>query len=302
MSWMKTFSLMIIMTVLVVVAGIPFGVTGMVTALVFAFIMNFIAFWFSDKFALMMSGAKAVSEQEEPQLHALVADVARLAKLPKPKVYIIDNDTPNAFATGRDPEHAVVAVTTGIRRILSEQELRGVLAHEMGHVRNRDMLTMTIVAVMAGVISFLGTMAMWGMLLGGGMRGRDRDSGASGYIGLIFLLVLIIVMPLAAAIVRFAISRTREYAADETGARIIRNPLALADALQKLDAAVRRKPLPATATAQAMAHMYIVNPFSDQPAMAAHENGGSQFVTLFSTHPPISDRVRRLKEMALEVR
>jgi len=244
--------------------------------------------------ALMMSGAKQVTEAEEPRLHALVAEVAGKAGLPKPKVYVMENDSPNAFATGRDPRHAVVAVTTGIRRLLSEQELRGVIAHEMAHVRNRDMLTMSIVAVMAGVITFLGMMAQFTMLFGGS---RDNDNRGGGALGIIGLLVLMIVMPLAAALVRFAISRTREYAADETGAHIIQDPNSLASALEKLGSWVRRKPMPASTATSAMAHMYIVNPFNAAASTEAHETGSS-FVSLFSTHPPIEERVRRLRSMS----
>ena len=308
MKWLKTFSLLIILSTLVVVAGGLAGGGGrpenivnplLFVALVFAFFMNFFAFWFSDKMALRMAGAKEVSEAEDPRLHFMVSEVARLANLPKPRVFVMQNDSPNAFATGRNAKKAVVAVTTGLRRILSEQELRGVLAHEMAHVKNRDMLIMTMVAVMAGVISFLGTIAMWSMLFGGFGRG-GRGGGGGGYgaiIGIVGLLVLIIVMPMVAGIVRFAISRTREYAADETGARIIRDPNALASALEKLENSVRARPMPATKPTESMAHMFIVNPLG---AASSHRGEtASQFVGLFSTHPPMEERVRRLREMVL---
>ena len=299
MKWLKTFSLLVILSALVVVAGgLAGGLPGLIIALVFAFVMNFFAFWFSDKMALRMAGAKEVTESEEPRLHFMVSEVARLANLPMPRVFVMQNDSPNAFATGRSPKKAVVAVTTGLRRILSEQELRGVLAHEMAHVKNRDMLIMTIVAVMAGVISFLGTLAMWSMLFGGfGRGGRGGGGGYGAIIGIVGLLVLIIVMPMVAGIVRFAISRTREYAADETGARIIRDPNALASALEKLENSVRARPMPATKPTESMAHMYIVNPLG--AASSHREETASQFVGLFSTHPPIEERVRRLREMIL---
>ena len=296
MNWLKTFSLLIVLSVLVVLAGgLAGGPTGLIVALVFAFFMNFFAYWFSDKMALRMAGAKEVSEQEDPRLHHMVSEVARQAELPKPRVFLVENDSPNAFATGRNPGKAVVAVTTGIRRLLSEEELRGVLAHEMAHIKNRDMLIMSIVAVMAGVITFLAWMAQWTLIFGG-MRGRG-GGGGGGMIGIIGLLVLVIVMPLAAMMVRFAISRTREYAADEAGARIIRNPHALASALEKLGNAVRTRPMKATQTNKAMEHMYIVNPLG---AASQHANEvGSQFSGLFTTHPPMEERVRRLRELVL---
>ena len=298
-SWLKTFGLLIIMTALVVVAGgLAGGLPGLIIALVFALIFNFFAFWFSDKAALRMAGAKQVSEQEEPRLHFMVSEVARQANLPKPKVAVIQNDSPNAFATGRNAKKAVVAVTTGIQRLLNEEELKGVMAHEMAHIKNRDMLIMTIVAVMAGVISFLGVMAYWSMLFGGfGRGGRGGGGGYGAIIGIVGLLVLIIVMPMVAGMVRFAISRTREYAADETGARIIRNPQSLANALEKMSNAVRVRPMKDSRTTEAMAHMFIVNPLG---ARSQHTSEvGSQFVGLFSSHPPLEERVRRLREMIL---
>ncbi len=299
MKWLKTFSLLIIMSALVVVAGaLAGGLPGLIMAGVFAFFMNFFAYWFSDKMALRMAGAKEVSEAEEPRLHFIVSEVSRLANMPMPRVALIQNDSPNAFATGRNAKKAVVAVTTGLRRLLNEQELRGVIAHEMAHVKNKDMLIMSMVAVMAGVISFLGVMAYWGMLFGG--MGRGGRGGGGGYgmiVGIVGLLVLIIVMPMVAGIVRFAISRTREYAADETGARIIRDPNSLANALQKLEAGVHARPMPATKSNEATAHLFIVNPLG---AASSHaKETGAQFVGLFSTHPPMAERVRRLRDMVL---
>ncbi len=296
MKWLKTFSLLIVLSALVVGVASLFGPQTAIVALIFVFVMNFFMFWFSDKLALTMAGAKPVTEQQEPRLHWLVGEVARKADMPKPKVYVINNDSPNAFATGRGPGNAVVAVTTGLRRLLSEGELEGVLAHEMAHIRNRDMLIMTIVAVLAGVISFLAMMAQWSMIFGG-LGGNRRGSSGAGAIGIVALLLTAILMPLAASMIRFAISRTREYAADETGARILGNPLPLAAALEKLDSSVRMRPMRATATNEAMAHMFIVNPLGAR-AQHANEAGGG-FVSLFSTHPPIADRVSRLRAMAM---
>lgn len=302
MSFLKTFSLLIVLSSLVVVTGFLAGglVIGII-ALGIAFVMNFAAYWYSDKMALSMTGAKEVNETEEPRLHYMVAEVARLAEMPKPRVFVINNDTPNAFATGRSASKAVVAVTNGIRRILSEEELRGVIAHEIAHIKNRDMLTMTVVAVLAAVISFLGTMAFYAMLFGG-FRGGSRNAGG-GYgalIGIVGLVVVMVVMPLAASMVRFAISRTREYAADETGARIIRNPNSLANALQKLEQGVARSPLKASATNDAMAHLYIVNPFGPKQAhKGQRDEMAMSFSGLFTTHPPIDERVRRLRDLVL---
>ncbi|MBI3744382.1 MAG: zinc metalloprotease HtpX [Chloroflexi bacterium] len=293
-SWIKTISLMAALSGLVLFVGYILGGTSvLIFAGIIVGLMNFVMYWFSGSLALAMAGAKQVSEKDEPRLHAIVAEVARRANLPKPKVYIVNNDSPNAFATGRDPKHAVVAVTTGIRRILTDQELEGVLAHEMGHVKNHDMLTMTVVAVLAGIISFLAQMAMFSMIFGGGRR-DSRDNNMFAMVGVILAIVL---MPIAASLIRFAISRTREYSADSTGAHIINDPLPLASALEKLDNAVRIKPMKATAGTEAMAHMYIVNP------LAAHQDkdaqGTSQFASLFSTHPPIHDRIKRLRSMAM---
>jgi heat shock protein HtpX len=273
------------------------GPEGLIIAGIFALGMNFFAFWFSDKVALKMAHAKEVTQQEEPKLHTLVMDVAMKANMPKPRVFLIQNDSPNAFATGRNPSKAVVAVTTGLRGILSDDELKGVIAHEMAHIKNRDMLIMTIVAVMAGVISFLAFMAQWSLIFGG-MRG-GRGGGGGGYgaiIGIVGLLLMVILMPLAASMVRFAISRTREYAADETGARILNNPLPLASALDKLEKAVKVRAMPATQTNEAMAHMYIVNPLGAR-SQHGKEEGGSRFVGLFSTHPPMAERIRRLNAL-----
>ena len=256
------------------------GTAGIIIALVFAGLLNFFAYWSSDKLALRMAGAREVSPEEAPGLHRTVEEVSELSGMPKPRVYIVENETPNAFATGRNPDHAAVAVTTGIMRLLDERELRGVLGHELGHVRNRDILTSAIVATLAGAISMLAWMGMW---FGGGLGGRGRDNA---YGGIIALLVLILA-PLAAAMIQMGISRTREYQADRTGAEVTHDPEALASALEKLERGVQARPLEPTPMAQSTAHLYIVNPFA-----------GGGIGRLFSTHPPIEERVRRLRAMA----
>lgn len=272
----KTFILMAALTGLFMVAGQALGgQSGMVIALILALGMNFFAYWSSDKLALAMSRAREVSIDEAPQLHHIVAGLAQRAGLPKPKVYIIGGQTPNAFATGRNPEHAAVAVTEGLLQTLNREELEGVLAHELGHIKNRDILISSIAAVMAGAISYLATMAQWGMILGG-FGGRDEDEGG----GLLGTLVMMIVAPIAAALIQMAISRSREYLADATGAGITGSPRGLAGALQKLEDYNRALPMhvnPATA------QMYIVNPLR-----------GEGIANLFSTHPPIRERIKRL--------
>ena len=252
------------------------GPTGLIIAFVMAGLMNFFAYWSSDKLALRMAGAKEVSMQEQPRLHSIVEEVAAQAGVPKPRVYMVENDTPNAFATGRNPKHAAVACTTGILSLLDERELRGVLGHELAHVQNRDILTSSIVATLAGAISMIAWMSLW---FGG--RGRDNQYG-----GLIALLAFLLA-PLAAALIQAGISRTRELQADADGAKFTHDPEALASALEKLHRGVQAKPLEPTPMAQSTAHLYIVNPFR-----------GSGIVNLFSTHPPIEERVRRLRNMA----
>lgn len=278
---LKSTLLLAVLTALLVLIGRAFGGTGgMVLAFGLAIAMNFGAYWYSDKIALSMAGAREVAPAEAPGLHRIVEDIAALSGMPKPRVYIVQNPSPNAFATGRDPQHAAVAVTTGILGLLDERELRGVLAHELAHVHNRDTLTATIAATIAGAIGMLANMAQWGLMFGGLGR-RDDDEGP----GLVGGLVTIIVAPIVATIVQLAISRAREYEADATGARLVRDPLALASALQKLERGTQVRPMldanPATA------HLFIVNPFS-----------GRNLAGLFSTHPPIEDRVRRLYQMA----
>jgi heat shock protein HtpX len=257
------------------------GASFALIALIFAGVMNFVAYWFSDKLALRMAGAREVSREQEPHLHAMVEEVATLAGVPKPKVFVIDNESPNAFATGRNPQHAVVAVTTGIRRILSYRELRAVIGHEIGHVKNRDILTSSIAATIAGAISYIQTMLMWGALLGG----NNREGGAGGAM---MAFLASIVAAVAAGILQMAISRTREYAADKSGAEYTRDPEALASALGKLHNGVQMRPMEERAGTEATSSLYIVHPF----------RGGGGLSNLFSTHPPIEERIRRLRRMA----
>ncbi|TAK27671.1 MAG: protease HtpX [Chloroflexota bacterium] len=282
MNTFKTVFLLTALTILLILIGrLLLGPGGMVFAFIMALVMNMGAYWFSDKIALRMAGAHEVSPVEAPQLHQLVEELASYARLPKPKVYIIDNPSPNAFATGRDPKHAVVAVTSGITRLLNRDELAGVLSHELAHVRNRDILIGSIVAVVAGAITMIANMAQWAMLFGGFSR-DDEDGGGAGE--LLGGLLMIIVAPIAATLIQLAISRSREYEADATGARILGHPLALANALQKLEHAAAVVPMDAS---PATAHMYIVNPLK-----------GRTLAGLFSTHPPIEERVARLHRMA----
>jgi len=279
MNTTKTVVLMVGLTVLLVLIGGAFGGRqGMIMAFMFASVMNIISYWFSDKIVLRMYGAQEVSEADAPVLYSVTRDLAMKMNMPMPKVYIIPSDAANAFATGRNPNHAAVAATEGILRMLTKEELAGVMAHEMGHVRNRDILIGTIAATIAGAISMLANMAQWAMIFGGGRR--DDREGAGGMIGSILMIIL---APIAAALIQMAISRSREYEADATGARISGNPLALASALKKLQAGTQRIPMDAN---PATAHMFIVNPLR-----------GRGFVNLFSTHPPLEDRIARLEAM-----
>ena len=252
----------------------------MVFAFFMAAAMNFFSYWFSDKIVLRMYGAQEISERDHPSFYGLVRRLADRAGLPMPKVYIIPDQSPNAFATGRNPQHAAVAATEGILRILSPEELEGVMAHELAHVQNRDILVGTIAATFAGAISMIGNMLQWGAMLGAG-RSDDEEGGG----GLIGSLVMAIVAPIAAMLIQMAVSRSREYLADETGARICGHPRSLANALRKLDSASRM--IPMQEARPATAHMFIVNPLT-----------GGGLMSLFSTHPPMEERVRRLEEMA----
>ena len=255
------------------------GQQGLVIAFVFAAVMNFGSYWFSDRVVLALYRARVLSEEQAPDLFRIVRELAAGAHMPMPRVYLIPTDSPNAFATGRSPDHAAVAVTEGILRLLSLDELRGVLGHELSHVRNRDTLISAIAATLAGVIMMMARMAYWATLFGGGRR-DDRDEGG----GPIEFLAMIILAPLAASLIQLAISRSREYQADATGAQISHSPLALAAALEKIAAASGRIPLPA---GPATAHLWIVNPLR-----------GNWLANLFSTHPPIEERIRRLRAMA----
>jgi len=264
---------------LIGIGGAIGGRTGAAFGLVMAAVMNFTAYWFSDKIALRMSGAKAVSEQQAPDLYAVVRKLCSRADLPVPALYVIPSAQPNAFATGRNPKHAAVAVTEGIVSALSPRELEGVIAHELGHVRNRDILIASIAATIAGAISWIAMMARWGAMFGG----DDDDEGG----GLIPLLVASIVTPIAALVVQMAISRSREYLADRAGAELSQDPLALAEALKKIEVHAERSPMKVNPAA---ASMFIVNPL--------RAGFGKGIAKAFSTHPPTTERVRRLEEMA----
>ena len=278
MNTLKTTYLMALLTVLLVTAGGAMGGEGgMMLAFLFALVMNGVSYWFSDKIVLRMYGAKEIGADEAPTLHRIIRDLTLRAQMPMPKLYLIPQEAPNAFATGRDEKHAAVAVTEGILRILDERELRGVLAHELSHIKNRDILIGTIAATMAGAISMLANMAHWGMIFGG-RSSDDREGGHP-----IVALLMIIIAPLAAMLVQMAISRSREYGADETGAAISGDPQSLANALRKLERGVKNFPMEAN---PATAHMFIVNPLT-----------GGGLMTLFSTHPPMQERIRRLEGM-----
>jgi len=281
---LKTTILLAALTALfIVVGGALGGQSGMLLAFAFAIVMNLAAYWFCGDIALRMAGAQEVRPEQAPELHRLVEELATYARLPKPGVAILESPSPNAFATGRDANHSVVAVTTGILGLLSRDELAGVLAHELGHVRNRDILISSIAATVAGAITMLAHMAQWSMILGG--FGRSNDEEDSGFGGLIGSLLMIILAPIAATLIQLAITRSREYGADDTGARIHGNPESLARALEKLELATSLRPLPINPAA---AHLFIVNPLK-----------GISFGGLFSTHPPIAERVRRLRQMQL---
>jgi heat shock protein HtpX len=276
------FLLAVLTCLLVLVGGAIGGQQGMTIAFVLAFVMNVGSYWFSDKIVLSMYGAQPVDEAQAPGLYRIIRELAAEAKIPVPPIYLIQDDSPNAFATGRNPSHAAVAVTAGILRIMSEDELKGVLAHELSHVKNRDTLTMTIAATLAGAITYLAQMAQWAAIFGGGRRSDDEGNGGGGVIGMLLMAIL---APLAAMLIQMAISRGREYEADASGARLCHRASGLEHALEKLDAASRQLPMAAT---PATAHLFIVNPLT-----------GRGLATLFSTHPPIEERVARLRAMKL---
>lgn len=283
MNQLKTFLLMVALTaVVVLLGGLIAGEEGLVYALLIALAMNFFAYWFSDRVAISMTRSRPLSEREAPVVYRALQELTHNAGMPMPRVYLMPADQPNAFATGRNPGRAVVAVTTGLINMLDYDELKGVLAHELAHIRSRDILTGSIVAVMAGALMFISRLGMWGMAFGSGQRKRD---GSSGAFALLRVLALVLA-PLAALLIRMAISRTREYAADATGARISGNPHGLASALAKMEGYARRRPL--IGLNEAASHLFIINPLSAQGLTA-----------LFSTHPPIRERITRLHRMGL---
>jgi len=280
---MKTGVLLAALTVLLVlIGGALGGQNGMVMAFVLALVMNFGSYWFSDKIVLAMYRAQPVDEAAAPALYRIVRTLATRAGIPMPKVYIIPGEAPNAFATGRNPQHAAIAVTEGILRIMSEEELEGVLAHELSHVQNRDTLIMAIAATLAGAITYMAHMAQWAMIFGGGRRDSDEEGSGGG--GLVGGLLMIVLAPLAATLIQLAVSRSREFQADATGAQMAGQPWGLAKALEKLEVASKVAPMNAT---PATAHLFIVNPLT-----------GGGWTTLFSTHPPIAERVARLRALA----
>jgi heat shock protein HtpX len=275
----KTAFLLTAMTLLLMLLGRAFGgQNGMFIALALAAVMNFVSYFFSDKIALAAYSAKPVTREELPRAYAAVERLTQKIGIPMPKIYVIPSESPNAFATGRNPQHASVAVTHGILGLLNDQELEGVLAHELGHVNNRDILISSVAATLAGAITMIASVARWGMIFGG-YGGRDRDDRGGG--GGLAALFMLFVAPLAASLIQLAVSRSREYQADATGAHFTGNPYALASALQKIDAYSRRLPMQATPST---AHLFIIQPFL----------GGMSFGNLFSTHPPIAKRIERL--------
>lgn len=286
----KTTLLLAALTGLFVIAGAAFGgKTGMFIAFGLAVVMNLGAWWFSDRIALRMNGAQEVTPAQAPELHAIVAELASRANLPMPRVYVIESDAPNAFATGRNPQHAAVAATTGLLRMMTRDELAGVMAHELAHIKNRDTLISSLAATAAGAITMIAEFAQWSMLFAGlGGQQQDEEEGG-GLGGLLGSLAMIIVAPIAAMLIQMAISRSREYGADAVGARILGNPLPLASALVKLEQMANRVPMQVN---PATSHLYIVNPL----------RGVGGLMGLFRTHPVTEERVRRLREMAVQMR
>jgi heat shock protein HtpX len=281
MNQFKTFILMLVLTGIFILVGTAIGGrSGAIYAFIFAALMNFFTYWFSDKIVLRMYGAKEVAQGEAPELYGIVAELTSKASLPMPKIYIMENETPNAFATGRNPEHAAVAVTSGILRILSKEELMGVIGHELSHIQHRDILISTIAATMAGAISMLASMARWGAIFGVGRSDDEEGGGGSNFL---FVILFTMVGSVAAMLIQMAISRSREYLADEGGAHLS-HPLSLAKALGKLDMAAQQNPMEANPST---AHMFIVNPLT-----------GGGVLSLFRTHPPTEERIARLEEMA----
>jgi heat shock protein HtpX len=277
---LKTTLLLASLTAIIILIGRYFGGEGgMMFAFVLAVVMNLGSYWFSDKIVLAMYRAKQVQESESPRLHSIVRGLSQRAGLPMPKLYMIDSPAPNAFATGRNPSHAAVAVTRGILELMRDEEIEGVIAHELAHVKNRDILISSIAATLAGAIMIIANMARFAAIFGGGSRDDDRGGGGIG------LLVTALIAPIAATLIQLAISRSREYQADATGAQIAGNPHGLSAALRKLGIASKKIPMRANPST---AHMFIVNPLS-----------GSQLVKLFSTHPPLEERIARLERMRI---
>ena len=287
MNQFKTAFLVVALTVLLVLTGrLLFGDVGTVSFFAIALVLNGAAYWFGDKVALASAQAREVTSAEAPMLYRLADRLAIQYGVPRPRVYVSPDPSPNAFATGRNPSHAAICVNEGLLRILDEDELYGVLAHEFGHVRNRDILISSVVAVLAGTITLIANFAQWGLIFGGYGGRDDREGGAGGAIA---ALLTVILAPIAALLIQLAVSRSREYEADRTGAEVSGNPMALASALRKLERATQVVP---SQTAQpAFAHLYIVNPL-----------GGQFLAGLFSTHPPVEERIRRLEAMAGGVR
>ena len=285
MNTLKSLVLLVVLSaILMWIGGAIGGKQGLVIAFGFAMVMNFASYWWSDKIVLSLYGAKEVNQEEAPELYGIIQDLSSRAGLPMPRVYITPQEQPNAFATGRNPDHAAVAVTQGILRVLNRDELRGVLSHELAHVKHRDILIGSIAATIATAITYLAYMAQFAAIFGGGGGGGGRDRGGNP----LGLLVMAIVAPLAATIIRLAISRTREYAADQGGAEISGSPLSLANALRKLEAASERVPLRVSEqVADSTSHMLIASPLT-----------GGGLSSLFSTHPPMEERIRRLEDMA----
>jgi heat shock protein HtpX len=284
MNTLKTAFLLTLLTLFLIFIGSYLGGrNGMVIALIFAGVMNFVSYFFSDKIALAMYSAQPVTREQAPRIYGIVERLTGRTGLPMPKIFVIPNESPNAFATGRNPNHASVAVTHGILGLLNDEEMEGVLAHELGHVRNRDILISSVAATIAGAITVLARMFGWAAMFGGYGGRDDRDRGGGGALGALLMLIL---APIAATLIQLAVSRSREYAADETGAHITGNPYALASALQKLDTYSRRVPMAATPST---AHLFII-----PPAL------GSTLASLFSTHPPTAKRIERLTGRAAE--
>ena len=284
MKAVKTVALLALLSAIFLVAGFLLaGVTGLIIAFVVALAMNFFSYWSSDKLVLRLTGAREVTPGQEPHLHRIVDEVTAMAGMPKPKVYIMQNDTPNAFATGRNAKHAAIAVTTGIMRILDDRELTAVLGHELGHIRNRDILVSAIAVTIGAAIGFLPWLLFFGF-------GRSR-----GIFGIVALLATWILAPMAAGLIRAALSRTREYGADETGAQITHTPLALASALQKLETYSQARPMNVN---PAVSHLFIVNPLNSKQKRGGGDMMMGLFGNSFSTHPPIKKRVEKLNEIA----